>query len=178
MKIIGTGDEGENFVIYKAFDSRLFSPIGKYVNWKLENSWDDYNELYHAINYIESLKNLEGIWYEIHTIEKDGDIKGVVTIVGGDLNKLRVDKADAKNTILLKYFHIIEKGKGYGSYWLKSVIMPYYYDQGFREILISSSHPKSFNFYNKIGEEVDTYYKTSDNGLYERISKTFVVRMQ
>ncbi|UII27457.1 hypothetical protein LVD15_03225 [Fulvivirga maritima] len=178
MEIIGTGGDGENFIIYKSFDSRLFSPIGKYVNWKLENSWDDYNELYHAINYIESLKKLEGICCEIHTIEKDGDIKGVLTIVGGAIDKLGVNHGDFKKTILLKYFHIIEKGKGYGGYWLKSVIMPHYYDLGFRQMLISSSHPKSFNFYNKIGQETETYYKKSDNDLYERICKTFVVRIE
>ncbi|WKN46144.1 hypothetical protein [Tunicatimonas pelagia] len=176
MRIIGNIEDNVNFVLHKSFSSRLFSPIGKYVNWKLENNWDDYNELYHAINYIETSKDIDGIWYEIHTIEKNQEIKGVLTIVGGAVDQLAIDTIlDTESTILLKYFHVVEKGKGYGSYWLKSIISPYYFDKGFREIYISSSHTKSFNFYNKIGEEIKTYTKRSDNQLYERTCKTFII---
>ena len=88
MRIIGTKENELDFVVYDHFDSRLFSPIGKYVIWKLENDWDDYNELYHTVNFIESLQGKDGIWYEIHTIEKNTEVKGVLTIVGVILNKL------------------------------------------------------------------------------------------
>ncbi len=70
MKIIGTKDNDLKFILHTSFQSKLFSPIGRFINWKLENNWDDYNELYHAINYIEGIKRIEGIWYEIHIIEK------------------------------------------------------------------------------------------------------------
>jgi hypothetical protein len=176
MKIIGTKENNINFKVYSKFENRLFLPIGKYVNWKLENNWDDYNELYHAIKYIESLNNIDGVWYEIHAIEEKEEIKGVVTIVGGDLSKLGIKfNFNKDKTLLLKYFHIIEKGKGYGSYWLKSIIIPYYLDKGYNEIQVSSSHPKSFDFYRKIGSEIESYTKISDNELYERKCKSFLI---
>ncbi len=176
MKIIGTKENNVNFVLYTSFNPKLFLPIGNYVNWKLQNNWDDYNELFHSLNYIENLKQTEGIWFEIHTIEKNNEIKGVLTIVGGHINQLEVDdNIENKNTILLKYFHIIEKGKSYGSYWLNSVIIPYYFNKGIEKIYINSSHPQSFNFYNKIGNEIKTFTKKSDNHLYERVCKTFLV---
>ena len=174
MKVIGTTETNTSFKLYTSFESRLFVPIGTYVNWKLNNTWDDYNELYHAIKYIEKIHKIDGIWYEIHTIERENEIKGVVTIVGGALNKIE-SNIDESNTLLLKYFHIIEKGKGYGSYWLKSIIIPYYRNKGYREVYVSSSHPKSFDFYKKMGTEVKNYRKTSDNGLFERRCKSFLI---
>lgn len=176
MKIISTKNGNINFVLYKKFKSNLFSPIGKYVSWKLENNWDDYDELYHSLKYIEEIKKTKGVWFEIHTIEQDNEIKGVLTIVGGAIEKLdTIDVFENENTILLKYFHIVEKGKGYGSYWLNSVIIPYYSKKEFQNIYISSSHPKSFNFYNKIGSEIKSYTKKSDNQLYERTCKSFLI---
>lgn len=176
MTIISTRSDKSNFILHKTFTSKLFLPIAKYVNWKLENNWDDYDELYHALKYIEEIKKTEGVWFEIHTIEKDDEIKGVLTIVGGAIRKLeKLDGFENEKTILLKYFHIIEKGKGHGSYWLNSVIIPYYQNKGFQKIYINSSHPKSFNFYNKIGSEVKSYSKKSDNKLYERICKSFLI---
>ncbi|MEM9981248.1 MAG: hypothetical protein AAF734_02055 [Bacteroidota bacterium] len=176
MKIIGTKENELNFVLYNYFDSRLFSPIGKYVNWKLENDWDDYNELYHSMNYIENLKDIDGIWYEIHTIEKNMDIKGVLTIVGGDIEKLGIENSlDMNNTILLKYFHIVEKGKGYGRSWLNSVIFPYYFEKGYNKVYVNSSHPKSFDFYKRIGTEIKDFTKKSDNKLYDRRCKSFLI---
>lgn len=38
-----------------------------------------------------------------------------------------------------------------------------------------SSHPKSFNFYKKIGTEIKKYTKKSDNGLYDRNCKSFLI---
>ena len=177
MRIIGRKDE-LNFVLYNSFESRLFSPIGKYVSWKLENMWDDYNELYHAVRYIEDLKSRNGIWYEIHTLERNKEIKGVLTIVGGDIPAIESEKRlDLENTLLLKYFHILEKGKGHGSYWLNSIVLPHYSEKGFSNIHVSSSHPKSFDFYKKIGAELNSYTKMSDNGLYERKCKSFLINI-
>ncbi len=176
MKLLRTKKNDIDFVVYRSFQSRLFSPIGKYVNWKLENQWDDYNELYHSVSYIKSLKDIDGVWYEIHTMERNKQIKGVLTIVGGNIEKLGIENSiDVKKTILLKYFHIVEKGKGYGRYWLNSIVSPYYFDRGFRNIYVSSSHPKSFDFYEKMGTEVKCYVKKSDNKLYERECKSFLI---
>ncbi|MEL6191526.1 MAG: hypothetical protein AAFR66_05735 [Bacteroidota bacterium] len=178
MKTICTREDIQ-FVLHNTFESKLYLPIGTYVNWKLENEWDDYNELYHAVRYIESLKEIEGVWYEIHTLEKNQEVKGVLTIVGGELDKLGMEQElHSSTTLLLKYFHLIEKGKGYGSYWLTSVIIPHYAARGFQSIHVNSSHPKSFPFYEKLGTEVSSSTKKSDNKLYARSCKTFLIGME
>ncbi|MEM7511021.1 MAG: hypothetical protein AAF388_08825 [Bacteroidota bacterium] len=175
MKIIGTREDIQ-FVLHNTFEPKLYLPVGAYVNWKLENEWDDYNELFHAIKYIESLKETEGVWYEIHNLEKNHEVRGVLTIVGGELDKLGIDhNLDTSTTLLLKYFHLMDKGKGYGSYWLTSVIIPHYAARGFQSIRVSSSHPKSFPFYEKLGTEINSFTKKSDNQLYERSCKTFLI---
>ncbi|MFD2827086.1 hypothetical protein ACFSYG_11420 [Leeuwenhoekiella polynyae] len=178
MNVLGTGKNDLKFILHQSFSSPLFSPISNYVSWKLENNWDDYNELYHAVNYIENLKQTAGVWFDIHTLERKGSIIGVLTVVGGELEKLGIEgEADLKETVLLKYFHIVEKGMGHGSYWLNTIIFPYYSSKDYAKMLISSSHPKSFNFYNKLGKEVKHYTKRSDNNLHERICKTFLINL-
>ncbi|ADF51849.1 MAG: hypothetical protein CMP12_13075 [Zunongwangia sp.] len=178
MEIIGTGKNDLKFIRYKAFNSKLFLPISTYVSYKLEHDWDDYNELFHAVNYIQNIKNIEGVWFDIHTVQNNDRIIGVLTIVGGEIEKLGIPHdSQTTSTLLLKYFHIIDKGMGYGSYWLKSVIFPYYQSKNYSKILISSSHPKSFNFYEKIGEEMESYTKMSDNQLHERKCKTFSISL-
>lgn len=175
MNIIGRNNNLK-FYLHKSFKSQLFLPISYYISWKLENDWDDYNELYHAINYINNIKNEKDIWFDIPTIQRDNKIIGVLTIVGGKIENLGIqyDK-DTDNTLLLKYFHIVEKGAGLGSYWLKSIIFPYYQEKDYSKIFISSSHPKSFNFYRKLGKEIMNNTKSSDNKLYNRQSKTFLI---
>ncbi|MEO1451694.1 MAG: hypothetical protein AAFV07_19350, partial [Bacteroidota bacterium] len=85
MPILHTHENQLQFILHKEFTPRLFSPIGGYVNWKLEHAWDDYNELFHAMQYMEQVKKTDGVWFDMHTLEKEGTIKGVLTIVGGDL---------------------------------------------------------------------------------------------
>lgn len=172
MKLLHTKD-GVAFVRHRAFAHRFLLPIGEYVNWKLQHEWDDYNELYHAVHFIEQLSAIDGLWLEPHTLEKEGKLMGVLFIVGGMLEKLGDAKKLDEGTLLLKYFHIVSKGNGYGSYWLQRVIVPHYRERGFRAIAISSSHPKSFNFYSKLAQETASYCKASDNGIYQRPCKSF-----
>lgn len=171
--IIGEKDQ-VHFVLHETFENRLLRPVGEYVNWKLVNGWDDYNELFHCSKFIEELKNRAAVWWHTHTIEKDNIVTGVLLIVGGEID-VSLGHSSKEETVLLKYFHVQDKGKGLGSYWLQSVIMPYYRIQRYREILVSSSHPRSFNFYSKLGVEVDSNTKRSDNDLYDRDVKTFSI---
>ncbi|MDG3581078.1 hypothetical protein [Galbibacter pacificus] len=176
---ITSNKEGVIFSLHKKFHHNFLTPIGKYVNWKLENDWDDYNELYHSIRYIENLKKQPGICFETHTIEKNKNIIGVLLIVGGELDRMEdLSNLPENKTVLLKYFHIVDKGNGYGSYWLNEVILPYYAKKNFEYLLVSSSHPKSFNFYRKIGKEIGTSVKKSDNGIYHRTVKSFRVLLK
>ncbi|MEH6705323.1 MAG: hypothetical protein V7691_11045 [Galbibacter orientalis] len=168
------------FYIHAIFHYNFLLPIGKYVNWKLKNDWDDYNELYHAIQYIENIKKQENIWFETHTMEKNNTVIGVVLIVGGALDQIEGELINypIDKTLLLKYFHVVDKGNGYGTYWLHNVILPLYKNRGFEYLLVSSSHPKSFNFYRKLGKEVRTAVKKSDNGFFQRIVKSFCILLK
>lgn len=175
MTLLGTKEDA-HFMLHTDFNSEFLLPIGQYVNWKLLNNWDDYNELYHAVQFIVTIKDVDGVWFETHTIEKDEAITGVIIMVGGNVNQVEPNgDLEEKQTLLLKYFHIVDKGKGLGTYWLNSVIKPHYADRGFRHILVSSSHPQSFNLYGKIGKEVRTFTKQSDNGLFTRLCKSFLI---
>ncbi len=164
-----------SFNSYSEFEERFYYPIQFYVNWKQQNDWDDYNELTHSLSFIRQIIR-EKSWYKIHTIEKENEIKGVMTLVSAEnADSELFEHFDMEETILLKYFHILEKGAGLGSHWLKSVIMPHYYEKGYKNIIVSSSHPKSFNFYRKMGEELKTFTKPSDNKKFQRTCKTFLI---
>ena len=50
----------EKFVVDQELDFAYLSPIANFVLSKLKNNqWDDYNELYHAVNFLENLKRLQ-----------------------------------------------------------------------------------------------------------------------
>jgi len=175
MEILGKRGK-DSFILYKKFENKYLLPIGHYVNWKLTNEWDDYNELYHAMNYIKKLQKNKKVWFETHTIEKENKIVGVLIIVGGKIKEIENNlKSEEVNTVLLKYFHIIDKGQGYGSFWLKSIIIPTYAKKGFKFIHINSSHVKSFKFYENMGSEIRKSEKESDNKIYKREIKSFLI---
>ncbi|MBT32935.1 MAG: hypothetical protein CMO01_25030 [Thalassobius sp.] len=169
--------EHEEFVLHKEFDIKLLSPIANYVNWKLNNDWDDYNELYHVAQLVNQIEKNPELWFHTHTIQKSGLPVGVLLIVGGKITAIEESIEDEARTLLLKYFHIVEKGKGYGSHWLNSVIFPHYKALGYKKIFVSSSHKKSFSFYSKLGEFVKDYSKTSDNQLFKREGKSFLLSL-
>lgn len=175
MQVIGSRGEAV-FNLHRQFHTHLLRPVGEYVNWKLAHEWDDYNELYHAIKYIERIKKQEGVWFETHTMEKNKILTGVLLIVGGRLTQFEdIVTYPQDKTLILKYFHIVDKGKGYGTYWLKEIILPFYANREYEYLLVSSSHPKSFNFYRKTGQEIRSTLKKSDNGIYDRTVKLFSI---
>lgn len=170
--------ENAKFAVDTAFDFRYLSPVGQYVQWKLDyNHWDDYNELYHASKLVEDLKKHTDVWFDTHCLFRDNIIIGVLLIVGGNLKKLET-KYDIKDqSLLLKYFHIVDKGNGYGSFWLKSVILPHYKQKGYQHIFVNSSHPDSFPFYNRLGSPIANYEQMSDNRLYKREGSCFRINL-
>ena len=177
MIALGRRDEA-TFFIHTTFQDHFLLPVEHYVNWKLKHDWDDYNELYHCQQFISEVSLIDDVWVETHTIEKKGDIVGVLLIVGGELQKLSIPGKVDSTTILLKYFHIIDKGNGYGTYWIKHILIPYYYKRGIKTILVSSSHPMSFPFYERLGEEISSFVKKSDNGRFERQCKSFRITLE
>jgi hypothetical protein len=153
--------------------------VGKFVLWKLKNDWDDYNELYHASAFFEKVAADKGLWIEPHLMINENELAGVVFIIGGTITSIetRMNIQDEFRSLLFKYFHIIDKGKGLGKKWMKDIIFPYYKNLGYRSIYISSSHPKSYPLYEKYGKCIGTYSAFSDNKLFERNGKFFEVHL-
>jgi hypothetical protein len=171
--------KNEQFAVNKVFDIKFLSPVGRYVQWKLENNHcDDYNELYHATKLTEDLKTYTDVWYDTHCLLREGLNIGVLIIVGGDLKKLETKYDIKDDSLLLKYFHITEKGNGYGSFWLRSVVIPHYRERGFKHIYVNSSHKDSFPFYRRLGSLIATYELMSDNNLYSREGGCFLINIE
>lgn len=169
------------FYIDTEFNISYLSPVQRFVQWKLENKkWDDYNELYHASKLIEILKTHNDIWFDSHLLFKEDQIIGVLFIVGGKISKLekrfRIENED--KSLVLKYFHIIEKGNGYGSLWLNSIIIPHYREKGFKQIYVNSSHKDSFPFYSRLGVKISEYKQESDNLLNKREGGSFLIKIE
>ncbi|MFN8257601.1 MAG: hypothetical protein U0W24_18035 [Bacteroidales bacterium] len=171
--------EAYTFCLEEDFKIPFLAPVGRYVSWKLANFWDDYNELYHATAYFLKISEENEIWTHSHLIIKNGEINGVAFIVGGKLNKaeskFRIEEEE--KSLLLKYFHITDRGKGLGKKWLGEIILPYYKAKDFDKIYVSSSHPESFPLYEKFGRCFHHYQANSDNHLYLRQGKSFEIEL-
>ncbi len=170
----------ERFVLDKVFDIKYLDPIGQYVRFKSDSgNGDDYNELYHATRLIEQLKQDPALWFDTHVLYRGDVITGVLFIVGGNILKLehkfKIEQED--QSLLLKYFHIVDKGRGLGTFWINSVVLPYYRNKGFKYIHINSSHPDSFPFYERIGSLNATYVQVSDNNQFKRVGKSFLINL-
>lgn len=166
------------FFVDTGFDIKYLAPVQKYVQWKLENNqWDDYNELFHASRLIESLKAAPNVWFDTHLLYKNDVLIGVLFIVGGKIAGLEktFNIENESRSLLLKYFHIQEKGNGYGSLWLTSAIIPHYREKGFKQIYVNSSHKESFPFYSRLGEKIAEYKQQSDNSKSTRIGNSFCI---
>jgi len=163
------------FEVSRNFEPGFLKPVARYVLWKLQQKWDDYNELAHATRFFHHALNYPGVWVDSHLAKTNEILSGSVFLLGGHIAPLegRYKIADPEHSLLLKYFHVVEKGHGTGQLWLKDVIFPHYRKQGFRHIYLSSSHPKSFQFYTRLGSEVGRYASKSDNGIYEREGRCF-----
>lgn len=179
MILLSTNQELE-FYIDKKFNIKYLSPILRFVQWKLENNkWDDYNELYHASRLIKMLKTHDDIWLDSHLLFKSNKMIGVLFIVGGNVSKLveNISIRIENKSLLLKYFHIVEKGNGFGSLWLRSVVIPYYGEKGYKQIYVNSSHKDSFPFYSRLGEKISDYKQESDNQINKRCGSSFLIKI-
>ena len=182
MELLKKNDSLEYFV-EKGFSPKYLEPIAKNVLWKIRNKWDDYNEVSHCCKFIESVRESRDIWIETHFIKNDSKILGVIFVTGGkvDLNqlfKLNLPyQFQEGKSIIISYFHIIPEARGVGEEWLRNVVIPYYREKGIEEIFIKSSHLKAFSLYARLGKEIETYTTQSDNRLYSRKGKIFLMKI-
>jgi hypothetical protein len=173
-------DQDHTFYLSKEFKPEFLEPIGKFVLWKIKNQWDDYNELYHATAFFEKVKTNKELWIDSHLMMKNDELVGVAFIIGGNIQNIdyRIEIYEERKSLLFKYFHILEKGKGYGTKWLSKIIIPYYQNLGYQSIYVTSSHLKSFALYEKYGHCLDEYTMQSDNKLFERKGKMFEIGLK
>lgn len=179
MHLIKKNDD-LSFFIDPKFHYGYLKPISEFVTWKLESqNWDDYNELFHATSFFESIKSNKNIWVNTHLLYKNNMHIGSLFIIGGEISNTdkEIRQSNEKDSLLLKYFHIVDKNNGYGSLWLNQIIIPHYKTLNFKYIFVNSSHPKSFNFYKRIGTQIQTYQKASDNKIYNRIGNSFKINL-
>ncbi|WP_339793110.1 hypothetical protein [uncultured Imperialibacter sp.] len=178
QKLYTSGDW--SFFLSEVFHPRFLAPTGHYVQWKLANDWDDYNEMTHATRFFDEAQKKPTLEVDSHLLMKGEELKGALFIIHGDLPSVesRYPIPEPEKSLILKYFHIMERGQGVGQQWLKDVIMPHYIKLGFTDIYLSSSHPKSFGFYEKFGEQMASYTSASDNRLLTREGKCFRIAIE
>ena len=161
------------------FDNAYLDPIKYYVETKIKNkNWDDYNEYIHALEFFKEIKKSSDLWLDCHLLMENTSLIGALFIVGGKIASIekRLNIENEKNSLILKYFHIKKKGRGYGTHWINSVIKPYY-SKSYNKIYVASSHPDSFPFYLRFGKETKNYEILSDNKKELRKGKIFILNI-
>ncbi|OOM80199.1 hypothetical protein [Clostridium sp. BL-8] len=171
---------GINFGISKEFKSEYLSPIIQNLQFKAENEWDDYNEVYHCCKLIEDVKNNKNMNMDFHIMRKDEKCLGIALVSSGIIDykmffkePIYIDE-DNKEILIFNYFHISKEGRGNGELWLKKIIQYYKY-KNYKAIYLKSTHPKVFSMYNRLGIEIGEYSTFSDNKLLERKGKIFKI---
>ncbi len=173
---------GINFGISKEFKSEYLMPIIQNLQFKAENEWDDYNEVYHCCKLIEDVKNNKNMNMDFHIMRKDEKFLGIALVSSGIIDykmffkePIYIDE-DNKDILIFNYFHIAKEGRGNGELWLKKIIQ-YYKAKHYKAIYLKSTHPKVFSMYNRLGIKIGEYSTSSDNKLFERKGKIFKIML-
>lgn len=167
------------FVVSDSFDPAMLSPIIQNLLVKAEHGWDDYDEVFHCCQLVETVRRKDSLSMEFHTLRRDGHVVGVGLMTGGQIAcplffpAHLVPPEPLEGLRVFNYFHVAPAARGVGGWWLREVILPYCWSQGGRTVFVKSSHPKVFSLYSRLGIEVGCYSARSDNGLFERPGKLF-----
>lgn len=160
-------------------DYKSFIPIVKNMEWKMLNGWDDYNELSHCCKLINSYSRKHNAWINIHTVEESGEVVGCLLIIGGeaDFSSYGLEIKNNKENVMLNYFHVSPMARGIGTNWLTKEIFSYYREKKIRNIYVKSSHETAWSLYERYGKEIGCYKASSDNNIFERNGKIFVLEL-
>ena len=178
MRKILFENASDRFTVSDTFESTMLLPIIKNLQDKAEHSWDDYDEVYHCMQLIREAGEREDIRMNFHTFHRNGACLGILLISEGAIGGLpyfkdRLEEDLTDGAVVLNYFHICPEGRGVGSRWVQDILMPYLRGQGFRRILVKSSHPKAFSLYERLGRQIGTYTTRSDTGRFEREGRIY-----
>lgn len=183
MKQLLYENSGFKYSVTDAFESDMLVPITRNLLYKVENEWDDYNEVYHCWQLIETVRNSLNMKMDFHFIRSGQQTVGVGLVTYGviDMHTFFPDSftmdESVDGTLIFSYFHICSEARGTGEHWLRDIILPYYKEKGFVSLYVKSSHPKVFSLYSRLGECVGEYSSKSDNDLYVRQGKIFRIRL-
>ncbi|MFC9601679.1 hypothetical protein ACFTQL_28460 [Peribacillus butanolivorans] len=72
-----------NFGVATEFNSKYLTPIIQNLLFKVENEWDDYNEVYHCCNLIEKVRNNNDMNIDFHVMMKDEKYLGIALVNKG-----------------------------------------------------------------------------------------------
>ena len=109
-------NEKENikYSISNNFNPKFLTPISKNLTDKLNNNWDDYNEVYHCCKLIEKIKENENMKVDFHTLTKNDNYIGIALVTYGNIDfniffNTPLNIEEKENEILIfNYFHIYE----------------------------------------------------------------------
>ncbi len=172
--------ENIKYFISNEFHPKFLTPISKNLTDKLNNHWDDYDEVFHCCNLIERIKKEENINIDFHVLTKDDVCVGIAL---ASYSNIKLDiffnssiniKENLNDILIFNYFHISSEARGNGSVWIKEIIN-YYKSRDFKSIYLKSSHEKVFSLYNRLGIELEEYSSWSDNKLFLRQGKIFKI---
>lgn len=172
---------GLDFRVSDTFSGKMLVPIIQNVYEKAENDWDDYDEVYHCCQLIETVKQNPAMTMDFHTIQKEDAVLGIGLVTHGTIDlkhffpDISIVTDPVEKILVFNYFHVAPEGRGNGESWLRDIIIPHYADKGFLALYVKSSHPRVFSLYGRLGEKIGEYSSRSDNGLYLRPGKIFRV---
>lgn len=128
---ISSSTNGIDFGISKEFKSEYLTPIIQNLFYKVENQWDDYDEVYHCSKLIQEVKKNKNMNMDFHIMKKDEKYLGIALITSGRIDyslffKEQIDIEEKYNEVLIfNYFHISKEGRGNGEAWFKNIIKYY-----------------------------------------------------
>lgn len=153
------------YAVTTRFDPRYLAPVASFVKWKrAHQQWDNYDEHVHAMQFCNELNREPRCWLETHVAYNRDVQVGVMLMAGGELTHLEKRFMPEPMSLLLKYFHVADRGQGIGSQWLDTVVMPHYRERGFLRMYVCSTHPASFPFYSRRGRVIGEYTRQSYEG--------------
>jgi len=168
------------FCVSDSFESRFLLSLVENLKEKLLNdTWDDYNEIYHCCRIIHEFSRTPGLTMDFHTLRRGESLLGMVIITHGSIapdiyaqHGLHISDP-IHEVALLNYFHIAPEGRGNGTFWIRDIVMPLYADLGYTAFYLKTSHPKVFPLYDRLGAVIGHYTQSSDNMIHQRKGRLY-----
>ena len=168
------------FWLFDHFEERFLSPIQQNREQK---PFDDYDEVRHCRALIEQISQRPQMQMTFCAMLQQDACVGICLLTHGALDpslffkKPYPFKEPLERLLFFNYFHIAPSARGNGTWWLRTLLLPHFRQQGFAAVYLKSSHPLSFSLYRRLGEECGRYTTASDRGLFIREGRIFRIAL-